>query len=215
MVLQNNLLERCDLRLEQGYVQTPAYLALTLQNNLFLKTPLTLWYSNNSYYGNWAVNDNLFDGAVSVLAGTVPAAYNGFIGANGPSGWNNNRNGLSRDFVAGPLGEYYYPPSGGAPSLASLINADSTRTPGSVGLSHHTTIAAAGSKETTSALDIGFHYVGVNAAGQPLDTDGDGLPDYLEDRDGNGSAGTGETPWQISENGTTGQPGLQVFSPLE
>jgi len=47
------------------------------------------------------------------------------------------------------------------------------------------------------------------------DSDGDGIPDYLEDRNGNGSADSGETDWQQSENGTTGVPGLQVFPPLE
>jgi len=47
------------------------------------------------------------------------------------------------------------------------------------------------------------------------DSDGDGIPDYLEDRNGNGSADSGETDWQQSEYGTTGVPGLQVFPPLE
>jgi len=31
---------------------------------------------------------------------------------------------------------------------------------------------------------------------QPFDDDGDGAPDYLEDRNGNGSADSGETNWQ-------------------
>ena len=29
-----------------------------------------------------------------------------------------------------------------------------------------------------------------------IDTDGDGIPDYLEDRNGNGTPDTGETNWQ-------------------
>jgi hypothetical protein len=49
----------------------------------------------------------------------------------------------------------------------------------------------------------------------PWDTDGDGLPDYLEDRNGDGTQSSGETDWQQSENGTTGVPGLQVYTPLE
>jgi hypothetical protein len=48
-----------------------------------------------------------------------------------------------------------------------------------------------------------------------FDTDGDGLPDYFEDRDGDGTVDTGETDWQQSENGTTGSTGLRVFTPLE
>jgi hypothetical protein len=50
---------------------------------------------------------------------------------------------------------------------------------------------------------------------QLADLDGDGLPDYAEDRDGDGVADSNETPWQVSENGTTGVTGLQVFTPLE
>jgi hypothetical protein len=66
-------------------------------------------------------------------------------------------------------------------------------------------------------VDIGLHYVAVNSSGEPIDTDGDGLPDYFEDANGNGSADSGETDWQSynSLNGLTGTPGLQVFTPLK
>jgi hypothetical protein len=50
----------------------------------------------------------------------------------------------------------------------------------------------------------------------PTDTDGDGLPDYLEDKNGNGIVDSGETNWQSydSLNGLSGTPGLQVLTPL-
>jgi len=50
-----------------------------------------------------------------------------------------------------------------------------------------------------------------------LDTDGDVIPDYLEDRNGNGSydSGSGETDWQTSNSGISGAAGLQVFTPLK
>ncbi len=35
-------------------------------------------------------------------------------------------------------------------------------------------------------VDIGYHYVALDTNGVPVDTDGDGLADYLEDRNGNG-----------------------------
>jgi len=44
-------------------------------------------------------------------------------------------------------------------------------------------------------VDIGPHYVALNGSGEPVDTDGDGLPDYLEDADGNGTVGSEETDW--------------------
>jgi hypothetical protein len=48
--------------------------------------------------------------------------------------------------------------------------------------------------------------VAVNSSGQPLDTDGDGLPDYFEDLDGNGSVDSGETDWNDPDDW-----GLRVF----
>jgi hypothetical protein len=39
-----------------------------------------------------------------------------------------------------------------------------------------------------------------------MDTDGDGVPDYLEDRNGNGTVDSGETDWQ-----NAGDWGLSVF----
>jgi F5/8 type C domain-containing protein len=50
---------------------------------------------------------------------------------------------------------------------------------------------------------------------RPRDYDGDGLPDYFEDRDGDGTVDSGETDWQTSNNGTSGVPGLQTFTPLK
>ena len=45
-------------------------------------------------------------------------------------------------------------------------------------------------KETNSIVDIGYHYVALNASGQPVDSNGDGIPDYLSDTNGNGMG-----PW--------------------
>ena len=46
------------------------------------------------------------------------------------------------------------------------------------------------------AVEIGFHYVAVDGSGNPLDYDGDAMPDYFEDRNGNGSVDSGETDWR-------------------
>jgi len=64
--------------------------------------------------------------------------------------------------------------------------------------------------ETNSIVDIGYHYVATDAYGNPLDTNGDGIPDYLEDANGNGLIDSGEIGWNI-----VGDLGLKVliFSP--
>ena len=48
-------------------------------------------------------------------------------------------------------------------------------------------------------VNIGFHYVAANSYGQPMDSDSDGIPDYVENwhGDGNYSSHTDtETDWQ-------------------
>jgi hypothetical protein len=48
------------------------------------------------------------------------------------------------------------------------------------------------------------------------DFDGDGIPDYIEDANGDGSVNGGETAWTgyNSPTGLVGTPGLQVYTPF-
>ena len=70
--------------------------------------------------------------------------------------------------------------------------------------------------EGNSIVDIGYHYVATDAYGNPLDTNGDGVPDYLEDTNGNGIFDSGDLgEWQISPYGLGGANSLQVFTPLK
>jgi len=55
-------------------------------------------------------------------------------------------------------------------------------------------------------VDIGYHYVAVDTNGIPFDTNGDGIPDYLEDINGNGLVDSGEIGWNIF-----GDLGLRVL----
>jgi hypothetical protein len=89
-------------------------------------------------------------------------------------------------YARGPLGDRYLPP------LSVLRDAGSQSDAARAGLYHHTTSAAEGSREEHSRGDVGFHYVGCTG-GRPTDTDGDTLPDWLEDGNGNGSLDAGET----------------------
>lgn len=117
----------------------------------------------------------------------------------------------SLTYETGPLGAYYQPTN------SPLINTGSVQNAGLAGLWHFTTLTNQ-VKETNSWLDIGFHYVAVNpSTGLPLDVDGDGLPDYFEDRNGNGQIDSGESDWTTYNSlfDVQGSTGLVVFTPIK
>jgi hypothetical protein len=119
------------------------------------------------------------------------------------------------DYQSGPLGRFYYPATGGSSSLTNLINTGS-RLASAAGLYHFTTTTNQ-VKEATSQVDIGHHYVALDVTGLPVDTDGDGIPDYLEDRNGNGSFDAGDpSNWEVTNStGMESASSLQVFTPLK
>jgi len=86
------------------------------------------------------------------------------------------------------FGNFYLP--AGSP----LVNAGST-TANNLGLYHFTTQTSQ-LPEGNSVVDIGYHYVATDANGNPLDANCDGIPDYLEDANGNGVVDNGESPWE-------------------
>ncbi len=108
------------------------------------------------------------------------------------------------NWESGPLGGNFYQPSNNP-----TINTGSV--PASVvGLYHYTVmtnlVAGYEIKETTNIVTIGYHYVATDAYGNPIDTNGDAIPDYLEDINGNGLVDSGEIGWNI-----IGDPGLTVL----
>jgi hypothetical protein len=166
----------------------------------------------NSGTGNWTFKDNVFDNSWIIDTGTaVTAAYNAYINMATNRFYPTNAFDqvlTSFTYATGTLGAYYQ-------SSTNLINMGS-RTADLAGLYHYATQTSQG-KETNSVVDIGLHYVALDANSQPVDTDGDGMPDYFEDRNGNGNGADDPTSWQTynSPNGLTGNPGLQVFTPLK
>jgi hypothetical protein len=90
------------------------------------------------------------------------------------------------------LGDFYLPTG------STLINAGSTNA-NLLGFYQFTTQTSQ-LKETNSIVDIGYHYVATDVYGNPIDSNGNGIPDYLEDADGNGLPDW----WEIANFGHTG-----------
>jgi hypothetical protein len=107
------------------------------------------------------------------------------------------------------FGNFYLPPD------SPLINAGD-RTADQIGLYHFTTQTNQ-VLENNSIVDIGYHYVATDQSGNPLDTIGDGIPDYIEDTNGNGIFDSGDLgDWLVSPfNGLSRTAGLRVFTPLK
>jgi hypothetical protein len=222
VALTNNLLERCSVWIHKYYYSQNTPMAAHLYHNLFRGGSLSLGYYSGSGMQSWNVKDNLFDGATQSFSydsygnSMVQRSHNGFITNTATIfGGTGSRTNLVADFQGGPLGRFYYPATGGSSSLTNLVNTGS-RLASAAGLYHFTTTTNQ-VKEATSQVDIGYHYVALDANGVPVDTDGDGIPDYLEDRNGDGSPTGDPTSWQSynSANGLTGNPGLLVFTPLQ
>jgi hypothetical protein len=225
VALTNTVLEASSLIFEQGYTgcYTFAGYGLWLYNDLLRRGSVT--FKSGTGGSAWTVKDNLFDSDTLTISGTynLTAGYNGYRSGLSSLGGSGNKTGLTMDYVTGPaanwhgvLGSFYYPASGGASSLTNLVNTGS-RLASSGQLYHFTTQTATNTVEGSTQVDIGAHWVGVAWDNLPLDTDGDTLPDYFEDRNGNGTFDSGETDWTSynSPNGLTGTPALEVFTPLK
>jgi hypothetical protein len=209
----NNLFDRCTVN--WTVPAGPSYLPfeLNLYNNLFFVGAVTFANNNTTYSYSWTAKDNLFDSDTLQQSGVnaPTASNNGYRSGLSSLGGAGNKTGLVPDYVSGPAtnwvgvrGSFYYPTSGASTSLTNLVDTGS-RTAANASLYHFTTRAATGTSETSSQVDIGYHYIGVDANGAPLDTDGDGIPNYREDRDGDGVVDSGETSWTSATDA-----GLQI-----
>jgi hypothetical protein len=179
-----------------------------LRNNLFRKGFLDFYGGNTG----WTVRDNLFDtmGRLQDHGSAVQNCTNAYYSTTyGLSGGVRNTNLASLTYQAWALGKYYQP------GASYLINAGSCNA-SNVGLYQFTTTTNQ-VKEGSSRVDIGLHYVALDANGNLYDTDMDGLSDVLEDTNGNGGFDAGETDWRTydSRNDLVGSPSLKVFTPLK
>jgi hypothetical protein len=164
------------------------------RNNLFKDGILTLKPVTTN---DWSWSDNHFDG-VSLTQNTnsITNSYNAYVNATRITPTNTHDVTLtSFTYATGALGTYYH-------SSTNLLDAGSQNAT-NAGL-YHFTVLASQAKETNSTVDIGFHYVAVDTNGVPFDSDGDGLADYYEDKNGNGSQEVDETAWVSGRSDTDG-----------
>lgn len=197
------------------------------RNNLFRSGGWFLLEPCPSSGGDWLLEDNLFD-KVDFLQDVNQALnhdHNGYsmLGTNelawggpyefarlAPTITGNGTTNALHDVVlgsappyqAGSLGSFYLPNS------TALFGAGS-RTPDEAGLYHYTTRldqVKEGSEPGAHQVNIGLHYV-ATANGVAKDNDSDGIPDVVEDANGNGLADGNETSaYLVSTDGMTNDP---------
>jgi parallel beta-helix repeat protein len=209
----NLLVQDCEFWSGANYFGGGTNSATLLKNNLFWRTPFvatstasnSLSLSNNLFVlisskiqitqptgSVWNAFNNMFDTCWIDSAATCSNGYNAYYTSTNvitPVSAGNIVSFSTFYYSSGALGNYYQL------STSLPVNRGST-TADVAGLYHYTTQSTQ-KKETNSVVDIGYHYVALDTNGLPLDTNGDGIPDYLEDANGNGFVDTNEIPWSL------------------
>jgi len=141
--------------------------------------------------GLWSAFNNDFD-TCSITNSRLTNGYNAYLNCTGRLYPTNAYDIVSTGSLAYQtswLGTFYQPTN------SPLIDKGSTSAT-NVGLYHFTTQTNQ-TIEGSSIVDIGYHYVAVDTNGIPLDSNGDGIPDYLQDANGNGVYDFGDLgDWQ-------------------
>jgi len=180
-----------------------------LTNNVFHRVPFavsnsaTITSFNNLFYGTTNTNafavsirhrsgtshnineNNVFDGVTASLDGLV--GYNAYLHGATNTTFTNTDIQTNITWLAGPLGSYYQ-----ATNSPLLTNGSTYAT--NLGLYHYT-VTTNNAVEGTNIVSRGYHYVALGTNGLPLDSNNDGVPDYLADANGNGIVDPGEIPW--------------------
>jgi hypothetical protein len=210
--LVNDLFDRVNVNLDPDtgpawwhgpYAQATVDLSLAATNNLFRGGWLFLEPVSNQS-SPWAFVNNLFDNVTVAQDVRQPFYYDnnayypqGSVTSklNGTGGANDVSLSDKLPYQPGPLGNFYLPNS-------TLLYGAGSCPPGAVGLFHYTTLAGQGKEGEETApheVNIGLHYVALDAAGLPKDFDGDLIADYVENWHGDGQGHTihaDETDWQ-------------------
>ena len=190
-------------------------LAFAARNNLF-RGGFQFIVPVPASAGNWTLTDNLFDRVEFFQSPGLPLDfdYNGYwpllpsefvyagdnsqlqtttTGDGFTDGANEQVLAAAPPYQAGPFGNYYLP------DTTALYHAGS-RSVGDAGFAQYTTNPNQAKEDRGNTVNIGLHYVAAansqlstNNPQLPLDSDGDGVPDYMEDANGNGFVDANET----------------------
>ena len=204
----NNFFDRLDFRITEAS-KFDAY------NNLFRANTGFLWQTNATN-NTWTFRDNLLDTCgIENVSSNMTRGYNGFYQSDQFFDTVTNRTNeitlTNLTYQSALLGNYYLPTT-----ATNLINKGSRNA--DLASLYHYTSATNQVKETNSVIDVGLHYAALSSS-LAWDSDGDGIPDYLEDRNGNGSyeSANGETDWGTynSPNGLASGTDILVYTPLK
>jgi hypothetical protein len=157
--------------------------AVDIINSTFHGASLTLTLSTAIPV---AVQNCSFDGTTFDITGYAANAsyasynYNAYTNSSNPFPFGSSEVVVTNGFNWQPswFGNFYLPTN------SPVIDKGST-TANQLGLYHFTTQTNQ-AVEGNSIVDIGYHYVATDAYGNPLDSNGDGIPDYIEDTNGDG-----------------------------
>ncbi len=197
--LRNNVFERCGLVVVPVTSDAVVEESFSVFNNLFYSNDIALVPIAGT---NWTFTDNIFHGAFldtdgngNLLNGPVQNNHhNAYVGMpfhlqpGAPPGTDVTLSTLP--YVRGPLGNFYLP------TTAAALFHNGSQPAAAAGLYHFTSYIT-NVKEAANPVNMGPHYLAL-VGSLPADTDGDGIPDFIEDRNGNGIADTTETDWTIA-----------------
>jgi hypothetical protein len=204
----NSLFERCDLTFEQPYTGGNYNYPFGLMSyNCNYKNSLVNFHNGVSLLP-WNIYDNLFDTVTMGSVTNIANGNNAYLATTQLASGVSNVVLSSFNYATGTFGAYYQ-------GSTNLINKGS-RIATTAALYHYTTLTN-NFKETNTVVDIGFHYVAADSNGNPYDQDRDGMPDYLEDRNGNENGNDDATSWQTynSRSGLGDSSTIQLFTPLK
>ena len=214
--LNNNLVYR-------GGISCGGLMTFSMNNHLNWRASLSVTAPAGSA---WVFKDNVFDNctAVTQAGAALTHDFNGYVNGSTrltPTAANDRViASFAYSSVSLGLGPWYHTDVTYATGLVDR----GSRTWSEAGLAHHTvkTVQTTERLDNASAnsgqVDIGFHFAAVDTTtGLPIDTDGDGIANVMEDKNGDGAAtpGAGETNYLVSETGLSGSTPLLLYTVLK